>query len=354
MNIKEPLSEIASFTRQDVGPKEENVKQKIVVPLLELLGHKKNDLDFEHATTGGEIDIFIKGLPSDCKVVIDTKNYDEDLDNHIEQIGRYTYNEGALIAVIINGTEFRIYSLLRGIAFERSLLHSFKRSELLQSWDKFKNFLGKENLTNHEVIRHIETREKEIRGAFDREEQLKVAFSKQETSIKEEIEVLKGNLSEKEEALKNLEEEKSQSLSDIWQGLGLPPPSPPAEVAPKPIKPEKKEAFKKGRSRQIAGRVTLQELVEAGLLRNKEKLYFYHTKLFKDEAAEVIADSNRLKYLKDGKLYSVSTLAHILLRRHGFFKTKHSVAGPLYWMTADERLLNDLNEEIRRKRGDRK
>lgn len=74
MDIKSGLERLSKLTYQKIGTSEENVKQKIAVPLLELLGHNINDLDFEYGSQGKRIDIFIKGLPQDCKVVIDTKN----------------------------------------------------------------------------------------------------------------------------------------------------------------------------------------------------------------------------------------------------------------------------------------
>lgn len=85
-DLKEKLKQIVELTRDEIGRSEENVKQKIVVPLLESFDHYRNQLDFEYGTGGKRIDIFVKDLPKDCKVIIDTKNYDEDLSNHLEQI----------------------------------------------------------------------------------------------------------------------------------------------------------------------------------------------------------------------------------------------------------------------------
>ena len=131
MDIKQAIERIAKLRESDIGTTEENVKQKVIVPLLELLGHKRENLEFEYRTRrGGKIDIFIKNVPPDCKIIIDTKNYDENLNKYIEQIKEYTFDEAALLAVIANGTEIRIYSPLRGVAFERSLLYSFNRPEL--------------------------------------------------------------------------------------------------------------------------------------------------------------------------------------------------------------------------------
>lgn len=103
-----------------------------------------------------------------------------------------------------------------------------------------------------------------------------------------------------------------------------------------------------------ARKVTLQELTKTGLVKNGQILCFYHTRLFNDEQAQIITSSNELKYKADGKLYSVSELAKNLLMKHGFKHDEHGVAGPKYWKTEDGKLLDDLNEQIRSRRGDRK
>ena len=84
MGTKEDIEKISILRENEIGPTEENVKQKIVVPLLELLGHKRENLEFEYRTRrGGKLDIFIKNVPGDCKVIIDTKNYTENLDGEL-------------------------------------------------------------------------------------------------------------------------------------------------------------------------------------------------------------------------------------------------------------------------------
>jgi predicted CopG family antitoxin len=117
---------------------------------------------------------------------------------------------------------------------------------------------------------------------------------------------------------------------------------------------ENRIARVRGAMPQKAGWVTLQELVDVGLVKDEQILHFYHTRLFQDEQAEIIASSNKLRYKADGKVYSISDLAKLLLKHHGFKRDEHSVAGPKYWKTKDGKLLNDLNEEVRRQRGDRK
>ena len=46
-------------------------------------------------------------------------------------------------------------------------------------------------------------------------------------------------------------------------------------------------------------------------------------------------------------------LARILLIKHEFKRDEHGVAGPKYWKTEEGKLLNDLNEQIRKRIGDR-
>jgi hypothetical protein len=107
------------------------------------------------------------------------------------------------------------------------------------------------------------------------------------------------------------------------------------------------EFIRKGR------RVAFQELIDAGLVRNGQTVYFYHTRTFEDEQAEINASANRLKYKNDGKFYSISELAKNLLIKHGFKRDNHMVAGPRYWKTEDGKLLDDLNEKVRTQRKDR-
>ena len=98
----------------------------------------------------------------------------------------------------------------------------------------------------------------------------------------------------------------------------------------------------------------MQELVDLGLVRDGQTLYFFHTRLFQDEQAEIIASLNKLKYKTDGKICATSDLAKVLLIKHGFKHDEHGVQGPIYWQTEDGKLLNDLNEQVRVKRGDRR
>jgi len=355
MEIKQTIERIAQLRENDIGPTEENVKQKVVVPLLELLGHKRENLEFEYRTRkGGKIDIFIKNVPRDCKVIIDTKNYNENLSDFIEQIKEYTFDEAALLAVIANGTEIRIYSPLRGVAFERSLLYSFKRQDLGKEsvWKILSDILHNDNLENRNVLKKIDDREREIKDAMANEERLKQEYDSKIEGIDSDIETKEEEIEQLKKDRERLAKEVETKISEIWSALDLPfdlfrisTPTLPGRVtsvgAPS-------EYVRK------AGRVTLQELVDAGLVKDGQILYFFHTRSFPNEQAQIIVSSNRLRYKADGKIYSVSDLASALLKKHGFKRDEHGVAGPKYWRTEDGKLLNDLNEQVRTQRGDRR
>lgn len=141
-------------------------------------------------------------------------------------------------------------------------------------------------------------------------------------------------------SLEDIKEFLSWKLPEILQSL---PPLPPE---PTPL--IDREHIGKAR------RVTLQELVNDGLLRDGGTLYFYNTRLFEGEQAQIVAPLNKLKYKGDS--YSVSNLAAVLLKKHGFKRQDdtHGVAGPIYWKTEGGKLLNDLNEQVRRRNEGRK
>ena len=342
MEIKEAIERIAKLRQSDIGPTEENIKQKVIVPILELLRHRREDLEFEYRIqTGGRIDIYIKNVPSDCKVIIDTKNYNENLNDYIEQIKNYTFDENALLAVIANGTEIRIYSPLRGVAFERSLLYSIKRQDLSEEsiWTILSSLLHNDNLQNRGVLKKIDERERQIKDAIANEERLKKEYDSEIEGVDSDIETKEEEIEQLKIERGNLAKEAEAKVSEIWDVLGLPLN---LSKIPTPT-PRGKTTSYVGKARKVA----LQELVDAGLIRNGQILYFFHGTVFKDEQAEIVSSQNRLKYKGDGKLYSISELAKNIDIKLGLKHDEHGVAGPRYWQTEDGRLLHHLNEIVR-------
>src|SRR4030042_1942317 len=283
MEIKQAIERIAKLRESDIGPTEENVKQKVIVPLLELLSHKRESLEFEYRTRrGGKIDIFIKNVPTDCKVIIDTKNYNENLNDYIEQIKEYTFDEGALLTVIANGTEIRIYSPLRGVAFEKSLLYSFKRQDLGEEsvWNTFSDLLHYDNLATRKALAKISEREREIRDAMMKEEHFRKELDDKISVIDGGIEIREDEIEQLQSEKENLQKETEAKVSEVWNAVGLPldlfryPTLAPTH-ARTPIEQPYEETRK-------AGRVSLKELVDAALIRDGQTLYFHNTRTFKE------------------------------------------------------------------------
>jgi predicted type IV restriction endonuclease len=348
METKQAIERISRLGEKEVGPAEENVKQKIVVPLLEILGHRREDLDFERRTrTGGRIDIVIKNVPHDCKVIIDTKNYAEQLADCIEQIRQYTFDENALLAVLVNGTEFRIYSLLKGVEFERSLLYLIGRNEIgtESAWQVLSGLLGKAALQDRSVFETLDRREREIKAAISDEVSLTEECRVETEGITSSIEQREDEIEDLRKQAGRLEEDLAKHIAEIWKRLGLPYDA-RRERGVEPIEEVVGERSAK------AKRVRLQELVDAGLLRDGDRLRLFYSGRgpVGGEQARVVAAENKLKYEKDGQVYSVSKLAENLLRKHRVITHKYSVQGPLYWQTEEGKMLHDLNQTVRQRR----
>jgi hypothetical protein len=227
----ERMRSLAQLSRDEIGLSEENVKQKIVVPMLEALGHDRKHLDFEFSSKGKRIDIFIKGLPRDCKVVLDTKNYEEDLESHIDQIGTYAFQEGALVAVIVNGEELRMYSPMRGYAFRDSLLYSIPRRTLGEdvSLAILRQFLGRDNLTSRATRDFVRSREQEIVDLKQAVERALGRYDQQREELRQTIKQLDANrakldkeIEETTNALNAIDGLQEAEISNLYRDSLLP------------------------------------------------------------------------------------------------------------------------------------
>ena len=235
LNQKEKLIKIAEFDENDIGESEENVKQKIFVPILECLGHQRNQLDFEHTVGGKRIDILINdGLPRDSKIIIDTKKYNEDLDKHVDQIKEYAFQKGALLAILANGKEIRIYSPdMRGYKFKESLIYLINRTDLKKesTFEMLNNLLSRENLINRETRKYIVEKEEEIRLAFNKTDKFVEEFkykrenlNDQKIDFQQELEKIQEKINETTKKINELESEERKAINEIWNFVGLPSP----------------------------------------------------------------------------------------------------------------------------------
>lgn len=140
--------EIASWTRKDIGYTEENVKIKVVVSLLVALGHKITQLDFEH----NEIDVFLRDLPPECQVIVETKKFRENLEVYLPQLKRYSEQTNALFAVIANSEEIRVYAFPYDVPIciiQRKELGEPVKYQLLEK------LISRENLTTKKSLEYL-------------------------------------------------------------------------------------------------------------------------------------------------------------------------------------------------------
>lgn len=354
--VIQELEKIAKYTEKDVGSTEENVKQKIMVPLLRSLGHKTEDLEFEHPTRRGRIDIFIKkNVPQDCKVIIDTKNYSEDLNKQdiVSQLKEYALDESSLLAILVNGSEMKIYSLFKGTAFEQSLLYCIKREDIAkkENLDILNSLLSFSSLKNRKVLDIVNEREREIKEVIENEKDLRRDYASKIEGIKSDIQMKEEEIENFKQRIINLEKEINKKIEDIWKTISLPQPrynGPPYTPGPGPG--PKGEVIKE---HGPAKKVYLLDLVSANLIKDKQIVHLFYRNPIKTEKAQIVASENKLKYLEDGKLYTLSELARILLKNHNCISHGYSVQGPKYWQSESGKTIDDLNEVIRKQRGER-
>jgi len=138
---------IDKYVRKTSGACEENVKIKIVIPLLKLLGYAIEEMDFEHHVQNKKVDIalLLDGKP---RLLVETKDLDEQLDNHIEQALDYALHKGVEWVVLTNGLEIRIYkSFIAGISDPRDrLLFSTFLKQLPETISILLELVGREHL----------------------------------------------------------------------------------------------------------------------------------------------------------------------------------------------------------------
>jgi len=138
---------VNKYVRRTAGKCEENVKIKIVVPLLELLGYNfQQDMDFEHHVENKRADVALL-IDNKPRLLVETKDLDESLDNHINQALEYAYNKGVEWVILTNGLEIRVYkSFIPNTPKKDRILFTTTLQKLPDSFDMLFGLLGKEHL----------------------------------------------------------------------------------------------------------------------------------------------------------------------------------------------------------------
>ena len=151
-----PLDRIKELERVDLSliemnreGNEENVKNMLTVPLLEILGWKKvQNMDFEHPVLRNkraDIALLLDKKNNMPDVIVETKKLHEPLDSHITQALLYAFDKGIELVVLTNGDELRVYKsfIPKTTESERMIVRpSIKRTELSHNFDKLKKILG--------------------------------------------------------------------------------------------------------------------------------------------------------------------------------------------------------------------
>jgi hypothetical protein len=333
---------------------EAKIKQAIILPILQFLNWNIYDVSEvvpEYSVESRRVDYSLR-LNDTNEVFIEAKGAGASLEDHEEQLLDYAFRQGVEIAALTNGITWSLYLPTKKGDWKARKFYTIDiiQQESKDAAQKFVDLLSKKNVESGGALQKAESIYKGRLKKVKIEETMPEAWEK---IINEPDPLLVDLLAETTEKLCGFK----PVVDDVEEFLAIRKSQFIISQEPVPPLVVKKAPGLKSRDilRKKAGRVTLQELAEAGLIRDGQTLFFYHTgQAFKDEKVTVLAKINKVKYERDGKIYSLSELAKILLQKHGYKRDDHQVAGPRYWQTYDGRLLNDLNEQIRAQRGDRK
>lgn len=145
--------DIDKYVRRGTEKVEENVKIKLTIPLLELLGYNKvREMDFEYHVRSKRADIALmfNGKP---KLIVETKDLTEFLDRHVDQALDYALKKGIDWVILTNGVEIRLYkSYMTGVPPEDRILFSTCLENLPQTFPRLSHLASKESLQTAKKI----------------------------------------------------------------------------------------------------------------------------------------------------------------------------------------------------------
>ena len=143
---------------------EENVKQKLIIPLLVLLGYDvSRDMDFEHNVRNKKADIALM-INNKPKVIVECKSIEQNLDSHIEQAVDYALKKQINWVILTNGKETRLYKTwIENVpeAKDRELWRVNLR-ELEKQFKKLAEWVSYKSLSTNKIQKISEEEEKKI------------------------------------------------------------------------------------------------------------------------------------------------------------------------------------------------
>jgi hypothetical protein len=114
---------------------EEDVKNKVVLPMLRALGYDDSDFNYERRTGRGYVDVVAERFP--CGIVVATKAPQKRLDQYIRQLEHYVFDkhgrDRTTIAILTDGESFNLYGVNDAFCkgdLDRYLVMSFARRHL--------------------------------------------------------------------------------------------------------------------------------------------------------------------------------------------------------------------------------
>jgi hypothetical protein len=130
----------------------------------------------------------------------------------------------ALIAVISNGEELRIYSKIPGFYFEESLLYRFGLSELRdkQNLETLEKLLSRQSLMSLEVFKSLKDRKNEIRQVHNEIENLRKNFAQDKTIREEKIKLLQIEIEKEKQTILEKEQTLTDDVDSYFYILGVP------------------------------------------------------------------------------------------------------------------------------------
>jgi len=151
---------------------EENIKIKVIIPLLNILGFDTTkDMDFEHHVENKRADIALM-VDRKPKVIVETKSLDKALEDFKVQALDYGRKKGISWVILTNGVELSLYkSFIEGVEDSRNRpVFSTKLVHLPQVFEQLYGIVGKENI--REIEKRTITRVEAIRKAITEDELL--------------------------------------------------------------------------------------------------------------------------------------------------------------------------------------
>lgn len=217
---------LSSYTKDEIGQTEENVKINFIVPLLEAFGHTRYEFEYKYK------DIIIqKGIHKNSKVIVEAKSYDKKLEGELNQLKRYCDEERPLLGIIANGLELRIYShFWRRSSFEDTLLYLIVREQLADNSiiARLDNILSKDTLTSGVAHQYVDQREKEIEAAEEEIKSLEGQSSFEMDLIKKKIkeleiqsDIIDKQITDFNLDINTLKGNTEKKVFEIWKELGF-------------------------------------------------------------------------------------------------------------------------------------